>query len=48
MSFGRIPGFVGDYSGLEATADRIFAAYVLPRRGRDSRNSIYVESLETP
>jgi hypothetical protein len=40
--------FIGDYSGLEATDDRIFAAYVLPRRGVGSRNSIYVDSLAAP
>jgi hypothetical protein len=40
----RLFGFVGDYTGLEVEGGRLFAAYILPRAGRGSRNSIYVWS----
>lgn len=40
----RLSAFVGDYTGLEVGAGRLFAAYVLPRAGPSSRNSIYVWS----
>jgi hypothetical protein len=41
------PDFVGDYSGLQAAAGRIYAAYVLPRGRRGTPNAIYVSSLPT-
>jgi hypothetical protein len=40
----RLFAFVGDYTGLKVEGGRLFAAYVLPRAGRGSRNSIYVWS----
>jgi BNR repeat-like domain len=40
----RLIEFVGDYTGLEVEGGRLFAAYILPRAGRGSRNSIYVWS----
>jgi hypothetical protein len=44
----RLATFVGDYTGLEAEGGRVFAAYVLPRRGRHSPHAIYVTSLTAP
>jgi hypothetical protein len=40
----RLSAFVGDYTGLDVEGGRLFAAYVLPRAGPSSRNSIYVWS----
>jgi hypothetical protein len=39
---------IGDYMGLDASGDGVLAAYVLPRAGRGSANSLYVESVAAP
>jgi BNR repeat-like domain len=44
----RLNAFVGDYTGLEAVGGRLFGAYVLPRSGPRSQNSIYAWSLPAP
>ena len=39
---------IGDYMGLDTSSDRVLAAYVLPRAGRGSRNSLYVDAIAAP
>jgi hypothetical protein len=40
-----LSSFVGDYTGLAAGGGRVYAAFVLPRGGAGSSNSIYVASV---
>lgn len=39
-----VSSLVGDYTGLAAAGGKVFAAYILPRSGPGSNNSIYIET----